>query len=327
MSEETNDFKEQLEREAQILAEKEEGTASSILKSTEAKTTSLGKAEKFNQPMFDESDLGSDLGWKPVPLENLPSQGIFYDSGTQVAIRAATVSEIRHWSTIDENDVLGVDDMLNFIIEKCCRIKVPGKPGSYKDLKEIDRFYLIFAIRDFTFKNGENKMYVNASGEDGVEEKIEVTKDVIDYFNPDERLMNYFDRDNQSFHIRMKSGEEFRLFLPTIGTMMFIKNYLKARQQSGQNFDKAFTKYAPFLFTDWKSLSQTAYEKAVQDSYAWSLQRISVMDKIVDILSSSIKPQIRYVSSSGGADSTAPLSFPGGIKSIFLISDIFGELV
>jgi len=124
----------------------------------------------------------------------------------------------------------------------------------------------------------------------------------------------------------MKNGEDFRLHMPTIGTMMFIKNYLKGRQQGGQSFDKAFTKYAPFIFSDWKTLSQNTYEKAVQDSYAWSLHRISVMDKIVDILSNSIKPQIRYVSTTG-SESTAPLSFPGGIKSIFLISDIFGELV
>jgi len=189
MSEETNDFKEQLEREARILAENEE-TAVAPTAITPEPMNSLGKADKFNRPMYDEEDLGSELGWKQMPLENLPSQGLFYEANTQIAIRAATVAEIRHWSTIDENDLLGVDDMLNFIIEKCCRIKVPGKPGSYKDLKEIDRFYLIFAIRDYTFKNGENKMMVNVSGTDGVDEKIEVTKDVIDYFKADDRLMD-----------------------------------------------------------------------------------------------------------------------------------------
>ena len=325
MSEETNDFKEQLEREARILAENEE-TAVAPTAITPEPMNSLGKADKFNRPMYDEEDLGSELGWKQMPLENLPSQGLFYEANTQIAIRAATGAEIRHWSTIDENDLLGVDDMLNFIIEKCCRIKVPGKPGSYKDLKEIDRFYLIFAIRDYTFKNGENKMMVNVSGTDGVDEKIEVTKDVIDYFKADDRLMNFYKSEEQTFHIKMKNGEEFRLHMPTIGTMIFIKNYLKGRQQGGQSFDKAFTKYAPFIFGDWKTLSQNTYERAVQDSYAWSLHRISVMDKIVDILSNSIKPQIRYVSTTG-SESTAPLSFPGGIKSIFLISDIFGELV
>jgi hypothetical protein len=162
-----DDFKNKLEQEARLFAEEaEEVTEVPVV---EAKITTLGKAEKFKEEeFFEDSPLAADLGWKNVPVENLPSQGLFYEVGTQVAIRAAGVAEIRHWSTIDENDLLGVDDMLNFIIEKCCRIKVPGKPGTYKDLKEIDRFSLIFAIRDFTFKNGENKMYVNAADEEGV---------------------------------------------------------------------------------------------------------------------------------------------------------------
>jgi hypothetical protein len=317
----SEDFKSKLEQEAKILAEKEE----KLFTSTSTETiTSLGKAEKFKE--YDEPHLAAEVGWKNVPLENLPSQGFFYDAGTQMTIRAATVAEIRHWSTIDENDFLGIDDMLNFIIEKCCRIKVPGKPASHKDVIEIDRFYLIFAIRDLTFKNGENRMFINASGQDGVDEKVEVTKDVIDYFNPDERLMKYYSTDNRCFKIHMKTGEEFNIYLPTLGTVQFIKSYLNTRRQSGQNFDKAFTKYASFLFPDWKSLNQSTYEKAVQDSFQWSVLKISIMDKLVELLSSSIKPQVRYINS-GGQEATAPLSFPGGFKSLFLISDIFGELV
>jgi len=328
-NEESQDFKDKLEREAALFANAEEAKVEKVETSTkkdEEPKTSLGKAQRFQEKTVDDEDsLASDIGWKNVPIEYLPSQGLFYTSGTQLAIRAATAAEIRHWSTIDENDLLGVDDMLNFIIEKCCRIKVPGKPGTYKDLKEIDRFYLIFAIRDYTFKNGENKMYVNASMDDGRDEKIEVTKDVIDYFNPDEKLMTFFDRDEMCFQLNMKNGENFKLYLPTLGSMAFIKNYIKQKQQSQANFDKAFIKYAPFIFGDWRLVTQAAYDKAVQDSYGWSVQKISVMDKIVELLSASVNPQIRY--NTGAGEGTAPLNFLGGIKSLFLISDIFGELV
>jgi hypothetical protein len=89
-------------------------------------------------------------------------------------------------------------------------------------------------------------MYVSVSGEDGVEEKVEVTKDIIDYFNPDERLMNYFDQQNRSFAINMKNGEKFTIYFPSLGTMQFIKNYIKNKQQSQQTFDKAFIKYAQY---------------------------------------------------------------------------------
>jgi len=138
--------------------------------------------------------------------------------------------------------------------------------------------------------------------------------------------MKYFDMNERCFKIKMKSGENFNLYFPSLGIMSFIKNYVKGKQQSGQNFDKAFTKYAPFLFNDWKTLTQAAYDKSVQESYSWSVQKISVLDKIVELLSESVNPQIRYVNSAGG-EATAPLNFLGGFKSLFLISDIFGELV
>ena len=328
------DFSKQIEREAELFAkmnqEKEEAefvTEEDKDHQTEkvAQVTSLGKARKFQEADNDPL-LAAEVGWKNIPLENLPSKGMFYEDNTQIAIRAASVSEIRHWSTIDENDLLGTDDMLNFIMDKCCRIKVPGKPGSSKDLLEIDRFYLIFAVRDYTFKNGENKLMINVSDDDGIEEKVEITKDLLDYFNPDERLMKYFDNAAKCFKIRMKNGEEFNLYLPTLGIMNFIKSYIKQKQQANKNFDKAFIKYSPFLFPEWKTLTQSSYDRAVQDSLTWSLQKISVLDRLVEILSSSINPQIRYISSTGG-ERVSPLNFPGGVKSIFLISDIFRELL
>jgi hypothetical protein len=108
--------------------------------------------------------------------------------------------------------------------------------------------------------------------------------------------------------------------------MNFIKNYINTKRQAAKNIDRAFIKYAPFLFPEWRTLTQSVYEKAVQESLVWSLQKLSVLDKMVEILSNSVKPQIRYISSSGG-EKVAPLNFPGGVKSIFLISDPFGELV
>lgn len=319
-------LKEQMEKEAQLLIQQEESGESSANQVEEIKPVTLGRAQKFTNYETEDDILAAEIGWKNVPMESLPSQGYFYAGGTQVAIRAATVSEIRHWSTIDENDLLGLDDMLNFIIEKCCRIKVPGKPGTFKDLKEIDRFYLIFAIRDYTFKNGENKLFVTVSDEDGQDQKIEVTKDSLDYFNPDEKLMKYFKQDEQCFDINMKNGEKFKIYLPSLGIMGFIKNYIKNKQQANQNFDKTYIKYAPFLFSDWKILNQASYDKSVQESFTWSLHKISVMDKIVELLSSSINPAVRYQTSGGGEGST-PLNFQGGVKSLFLISDIFDELV
>lgn len=308
------------EDEARKLVEAAEGP----VKVEEAKITSLGKAQKFTQS--EESPLAGDIGWKNLPFENLPSQGLFYPDGSEIAIRAASVAEIRHWSTIDENDALGIDDMLNFVVEKCCRIRMSGRPANFKDLKEIDRFYVIFAIRDYTFKNGENRLYTNIEDENGEDLKIEITKDVLNYFNPDEVLMKYYNADKKCYVFQMKSGEVFDLHFPSLGVMAFIKSYAKAKAQRSQNFDKAFLKYAPFLIPEWKGLTDREYDKILQESLTWSIQKISLMDKITSMLASAINPEVRYIKANG-EDGRIPLSFRGGVKSLFLIPDILDELV
>src|SRR5580704_11584274 len=65
--------------------------------------TSLGKSEAWKmQQARGEETVGGNLGWKPFPLEGLPSKGMFYLQGTTLEIRSADVGEIRHYSTIDE---------------------------------------------------------------------------------------------------------------------------------------------------------------------------------------------------------------------------------
>lgn len=282
---------------------------------------SLGKANKFQEDS-DNRPIMADIGYKNIPLEHLPSQGLFYPNGTQIAIRAATVNEIRHWSTIDEEDLMGVDDMLNYVIEKCCQIRIPGKSSSWKDIKDIDRFYIIFAIREYTFKEGENKIYVS-DGEGG---KIEVRKEMIRYFVLHEKLHKYYDDVQKNIMLNLKSGESVPVYMPSIGISQFIKNYVRGKQQQQKQFDQAFIKFAPFIFNDWRMLNQMSYEKAVQESSMWSLQKISVLSKMTDYLGQGVTAEVTYQSPSG-AELTAPLDIEGGIKSLFLISDIFDELV
>lgn len=281
---------------------------------------SLGKAKGFGDD--DGKPLMADMGYKNIPMEVLPSQGMFYPPGTQIAVRAASVAEIRHWSTIDEEDLLGVDDMINYVMEKCVRIKIPSASSSWRDIKDVDRFYIIFAIREFTFKDGENKIYVNV----GEGEKVEAKKEMIKYFTLHDKLMSYYDSQTRNIVLKLKNGEEIPCYIPSIGVTQFLKNYVRGKQQQGVKFDQAFVKYASFIFPDWRTLNQMTYEKAVQDSSNWSLKKLSVLSKMTDYLADGVKPELMY-NTPAGLEVTAPLNIEGGIKSIFLISDIFDELV
>ena len=287
-------------------------------------TNSLGKVELSRE---DTTDV-EDIGWIRVKQDTLPSQGIFYPAGTEITIRAAAVAEIRHWSTIDDEDLLSLDDALNRIVDKCCRVKFPKMLGSYKDLKEIDRFFIVFAIREYTFKRGENNLSVTFNCKNcGKSDPSSIVKEMLSYYVPSEELQARFSAEERCFHLKLKTGEEFRLYLPTLGVMTYIKNYLRTKNQNREEYDKAFIKWAPFVFADWRSLTEAVFEGTLRDSYTWSIDKISVMDWFVDNMQKTVKAELKHDCVECGSEVLAPLSFRGGIKNLFLVSDIASKLL
>lgn len=314
----------QIEKEARLFVQQSEEKEQPII---------IGKSQKYQDELLAiEHPVAMDIGWKNVPINELPSsineKGIqFYPEGTQIAIRSASVAEIRHFSGIDENDGLNVLDMLIYIIDKCCRIKIPGKQSTYKDIKELDKFYLIFAVRDYTFINGENHIYVTVEDSEAKAHKIKLTKDLLDYFNPDELLVRNYNLDTQSFQFTIKdTGEKFNLYMPSLGVIQWITKYAKDKREKGQNFDKSFIKYAPFIFPEWRLLNDKSYEKLSSDSSLWSFKKISIIERLIELLTSSINTNIKYTLNNG-EEGTTPINFPGGLKSLFIISDIASELL
>jgi hypothetical protein len=308
--------KEEIEKKAQefITNEENKNIGPPISPST---TTSLPW-----QRSDDQISLGNQIGWIRLPIKDLPSMGLFYPEGTEIAIRAASAGEIRHWSTIEESDLNALDDILNYVLERCVSFKVPNAHSSWKDIKEVDRFYILLAIREFTFIKGENQLQVKISET----KKMSVTKDMIDYMNFDEKIMRYYDAEKRCFALKFKSGKTIDVSIPSIGVTGFLKNYVRRKQQQQESVDMDFVPLSPFVIKEWRGLNDSTYEKFVIDSNSWSIEEISVLVHLKDLFVNTFNPVIKYVDE-GGAERTAPLNFLGGIKSIFLISDPFGQLV
>jgi hypothetical protein len=214
--------------------------------------------------------------------------------------------------------------MVNYIIERCVTIKSSDKNNqflSWKDIKEVDRFYLIIAVREFTFIKGENQLQVKISEN----KKISVTKDMISYVNFDERLMRYYDSITRSINLKFKTGEQLIIHMPCVGVTSWIKNYITRKRQNQERYDESFADYASFLIKDWRGLTDNIYDEFVMDYNSWSIDKLSMMSTIIDLFKDSINPIISY-EDEGGAELTVPLNFLGGFKSLFLISDPFGKL-
>lgn len=229
---------------------------------------SLGNVQKIDN--LDLPEPGVTMGWKRLPTENLPSQGLFYPQGSTIEIKAATASEIRHFSTIDEEDLFDMNDKLNMIIDKCVKMKFPGETGiSFRDLKEVDRFYIIFCVRELTFIEGENKLYLDIQDpQTGEMEKVELMKEKFSYNAIDERIMGYYSISERSFVFKTRTCGDIQLWIPSIGISNFMFNYLKEKNQKNEFYDKAFLKVAPFLIPNWRKLNNDSYKKYEKESLA-----------------------------------------------------------
>ena len=321
------------EEAKKILAEKEKASGMEydqkinpeIQTNPETGRQTLGMAEKPQKKEAERQEnkrLADELGWHNIPIQDLPSAGLFYVDDVEVAIRAAKVAEIRHFSTIDEEDPFDIDDKLNSVIDKCSKVRLNGSMASWKDLKDEDRFYLIFAIRDLTFKEGENKLHVSMDCEECDQiDKVELKNGLFDYYKIEGRMMKYYSPEEKCFDFTGSKIGNFKLYVPSLGTTSFIKKYIQKKQQNKEKYDETFIRIAPFLFDDWRLLDDATYQKMEYDSYGWDEKKYSVMYKLTEKIRFGVKLNINQACSDCGAEVTAPLSFPDGIKSLFIISD------
>jgi len=314
---------ENVEKKLQEFVEEQEGAPNQTQNNPPvgSKMTEAPAPKLPLQRSEDQISQGNQIGWQKLPIKDLPTKGLFYPEGTEVSIRAASAGEIRHWSTLQEDDPYSLDDMLNYVLERCVSFK-SGPTSSWRDIKEIDRFYILLAIREYTFVKGENQLQVKV--DEG--KNVNVTKEMVDFIQIDERLMKYYDSEKRCFLLKFKSGKIIEVTIPNVGVTNFLKGYISRKQSSGQGFDTDFITFAPFVIKDWRGLNDSVYEKMVMDSYNWSMQEVSVLAHIKDIFVETVDPVIKYTDE-GGAERVAPLNFRGGIKSLFLVSDPFGELV
>ena len=301
--------------------EQQEGNKSS----NEKQSSLLSDTSDVPKPWLKTKEhvsLANQIGWQEIDLGDLPTQGLFYPEGTEIVIRAAESKEIRHWSTIDENDLAKLDDMLNFVLERCVKIKFPeGQRSTWMDLKEVDRFYLILAVSEYTFIKSGNKLKVKISET----KSMDVTKEMVDYINLDQELMEYYDPKLRLFSIKLPDDSELRVTLPSVGVTNWLKKYVIRQKRNNEQIDEDFVNFAPLVILDWRGLTELTYKNFVMESEEWSALRISLLSEIRQKLIESVEPVIKFTDENGG-ERRLPLNFQGGIKSLFIISNPFGQL-
>ena len=305
----------------------------------EEKVTNLGKIDPTRGMGITSPDdpeikrIQELVGYMKLDLGNLPSGGKFYREDFEIHIRAARVGEIRDFSTIDEDNIRDVDEKLNAILVGCTKIMYNTQRGSYRDILEEDRIYILLSIRELTFKTGEAKLMMPVGKKKCTtnscksQENVELRTSNLQFNQVDELIENYYDNQNKCYTVATKSHGELVLAPPTIGVMRSITDWARKREEENKSWDKSSLGILPYVQREWRGFDEKQIFSAMTAFQGWDAGKYSVIFRLVEKMKIGIKPEFIYPCISCGAEVTVPLSFPGGIKSLFIIQDISSELL
>jgi hypothetical protein len=296
------------------------------------KVISLGKAQ--SHVMLEES-AAAESPWKLLDLASLPSQGLFYPKDAELLLRSAKTKEIRHWSTIDDNDPLDVREKINFILNSCTKFKVKGSPTSLNlnDFLEIDRYHILFRIHELTFPNQENKLWAHIKCSNQqcghVNQTHVLSKNLIGFKYPTE-VMKWYSPDERCFVIASeKLNETFRLYMPTLGIGSKLRQKRRSDEERGVELDTSFYKHAPYLTREWRREDIESLGSLKMSTLDWSENKFVVVHKFTELLEKASLNKVASVCEKCKTQTESHIFLGGSftVKDIFIISAGLDELI
>lgn len=280
------------------------------------------------------SQLGanSSLEYLDVALDMLPA-GIFYKKGTKIKIRSAKVFEIQAYSVVDDTNVIDVTEKMNSMLASCVRyINPDGSIGTYKQLKDADRLYLIFMVRELTFQKGNNFIKDMVCPQCKTDNKIPfratnnatIPKTFVNY-EIDNRLKKFYDTEEKNFKLII-NNVEWRIAPPTIGIQEIVYSYLKKEVTDGREPNVHFIKVLSHLLYDRDKISDEGLKAKEKEIKNWDYDTNEILNKFIDLIQFGIK-ELKYTCSECGGELRTPMMFPDRASTIFSNANIFDDFI
>lgn len=269
----------------------------------------------------------SALDYLNIDVNDMPL-GMFYPEGFSVSIRAAKVTEIQAFSVVNEKNLYDVTEKMNDMLKACVRVNLPGgKAGSYLDLKDGDRLYLIFAIRELTFQKG-TELYLGTKCP-SCDEKINVEMRRANFRNNEmpEELVEYFDPVTKKFVFHMNNNQIISLGPPTIGLQKAFYDFIKKQVEDKDNPNISFLKIVPWTISDRNNITHEGCEKKLQEYKNIPMEQFMFLDMIINKMNFGIKELAKQCTCGSGQEVRTEFRFPVGASGLFTFSGSIGEFV
>lgn len=321
-----------------------------------AEAGALGKVktefEKKAEQHIENKALFDNKGWRKIDTGNLPSQGKYNDPSMRVKIRAATVEEIKHYSSLDDTDLLDVSDHINELLNKCCRIEYPALDRigiAAGDLREADKYYVFFCIRDLSMDSHQkyHKLQLRTTcPKCGKHSESEITSQAFSSYTIPKNIEKYYDAEKRKIVISDPSFEEPLMVSPpslavTSAIQKYMQDHVRKQQAAGQpaHFDPKFMIQLQYIVDNPSQITDEYLKNLQKKIGQWTPEKVIAFEYVKNNMDVGVRPQLEIICRNtksidpseevGCADDysfTAPVAFRFGWRSVFDISGVVARL-
>jgi hypothetical protein len=293
------------------------------LQSIENKSNTQPNAPKVNIQV--DNSRTSDLQYFAFDVKEFPC-GIFYPPGTTIQVRPSQVKEIQAYSMVDDNNFYDIIEKMNDMLASCVRIKyIDGRVGSYIELKDPDRFYLIFLIRELTFQQGA-ALNTATTCTCGDTLNIELKRENFKMFEVSEKIVKYYDPQTLTFRFTVKNGKTFNLAPPSIGLQKSFTEYIVKENNEKRKPNLSFLKVIPFLLWDKTSITLDGIKAKLVEYEKIDDVSFQFLNAAVEKMSFGIE-KLRKKCPTCGLEVTTDMTFPDGPSALFVVHDAFDQFI
>lgn len=267
----------------------------------------------------------SDLQYFAFDVKEFPC-GIFYPPGTTIQVRPAQVKEIQAYSMVDDNNFYDIIEKMNDMLAACVRVKyLDGRIGSYIEVKDPDRFYLIFLIRELTFQQGSS-LNASATCTCGEQLSIELRRENFKQYAAPEKIEKYFDYNTMTYRFTIKNGKTFNLAPPTIGLQKSFTEYIVKENNEKKKPNLSFLKVIPFMLCDKNSISLDGIKAKLTDYEKLDDMTFQFLNSAVEKMTFGIE-KLKKNCATCGLEVTTDMTFPDGPSALFVVHDAFEQFI
>lgn len=257
----------------------------------------------------------SEADFVAIDAQMMPMRD-FYPIGTMIMVRPLKTTEIQAYSLVTEN-IADVYDKLNNAFQSSVRVKYPnGEIKSYLDVKDGDRFYLAYKIRELTY-SAAKVLTVKESCECGTETTIEYFTHNFNLLSIPEPLKEYYDSYKRCFVLPV-GNTVYEIAPPSIGIQRDITNYIAALAKKNKDkkttIDLSFVKTVPFLIKG-NSISEKGIEAKIQEFKSMDRDDFNDLDNFITAIILGVDT-IKGVCPSCDSEVHTSNLFPYGFKSL-----------